>query len=331
MARKAEYKDTGRSLAVPDGTSLPIFQYINRTKGDKPGKKFKTESGFADSITIHETANYQPGATAYANAKFMLRDDSTSWHWTVDDTQAIQSLWNNEQGWHAGGRKGNQTSIGIEICVNKGGDFKRALVHAIVLTRSLRKKGNGSKEGPYQHNYYSSYRKNCPSIIRRDGLWDTVYRAMTGTDQEAEEVIFDLLDYTPPKPEPVLIPTVFDVGAIEETEEAERVEFEVPKNKETTRTMTIYPMAITEAVDLLDALGFDKNENLNLERRALPEGVTEGMVLRAVRFAIREGFTPNAMYGNELTPKMSYHIIGNNVLVAGVKDGKEVFLVAARR
>ena len=80
----------------------------------------------AKYITIHSTQN--PGATAQQHAVGMRngafrgrskwnRTGYLTWHFTVDDVQAIQSLPLNIQGEHADhDGPGNKTSIGIEIC-----------------------------------------------------------------------------------------------------------------------------------------------------------------------------------------------------------------------
>ena len=68
-------------------------------------------------LTIHNTAN---NASALAEISFMIGNwDEVSYHWAVDDTQAIQGIEHNRNGWHSGdgGKgKGNRKSIGIEIC-----------------------------------------------------------------------------------------------------------------------------------------------------------------------------------------------------------------------
>ena len=68
-------------------------------------------------LTIHNTAN---NASALAEISFMIGNwDEVSYHWAVDDVQAIQSIEHNRNGWHSGdGGKGtgNRKSIGIEIC-----------------------------------------------------------------------------------------------------------------------------------------------------------------------------------------------------------------------
>ena len=57
----------------------------------------------------------------------------------VDDDSIYQSLPTNEVGWHAGdgNGSGNMKSIGIEICVNSDGNFKRAVENAAWLTKHL--------------------------------------------------------------------------------------------------------------------------------------------------------------------------------------------------
>src|SRR5690625_7655232 len=68
-------------------------------------------------ITIHETANTSRGANAQAHANLQSRGFSSSFHWQVDDKQAIQSYPHSVSCWHAGdGRGGGNTeSIAIEI------------------------------------------------------------------------------------------------------------------------------------------------------------------------------------------------------------------------
>src|SRR5690625_3625097 len=95
-------------------------------------------------IVIHETANTRKGANANAHARLQANGNSrqASWHYTVDDKEAVQSFDDRAQCWHAGNRKYNQQSIGIEICVNSDGDFKKAVDNAVKLTKYLMDKYN---------------------------------------------------------------------------------------------------------------------------------------------------------------------------------------------
>jgi N-acetylmuramoyl-L-alanine amidase len=75
-------------------------------------------------VTIHNTANSAP---AINEANYLNnRQDNVyiSFHYAVDDIQALQLLPNNEAGWHAGDGSGdgNKKSIGIEICYSTHSD-----------------------------------------------------------------------------------------------------------------------------------------------------------------------------------------------------------------
>ncbi|WP_374016809.1 N-acetylmuramoyl-L-alanine amidase [Paenibacillus thiaminolyticus] len=77
------------------------------------------------NITVHNTDNPAPGATAEAHSRFIINGNGgaqKSWHYTVDDREIYQSLRDDEQGWHAGDGDGpgNTTSIGIEVCMYQG-------------------------------------------------------------------------------------------------------------------------------------------------------------------------------------------------------------------
>jgi N-acetylmuramoyl-L-alanine amidase len=79
--------------------------------------------------TVGEGAKYQKGADA--------RKRQVSWHFTVDDTGVYQSLRTNEIGWHTATTKGNNTSIGVEICMNCDLDVPAAYKRAALLVAVL--------------------------------------------------------------------------------------------------------------------------------------------------------------------------------------------------
>ena len=117
-------------------------------------------------IVIHETANTRAGANADAHARLQASGNSraASWHYTVDDKEIVQSFDDNKQCWHAGNRFYNENSIGIEICVNSDGNFKKAVENAVKLTKHLMDKYNISVNNVIQHNQASG--KNCPRYLR---------------------------------------------------------------------------------------------------------------------------------------------------------------------
>src|SRR5690554_6077051 len=117
-------------------------------------------------IVIHETANTRAGANANAHARLQASGNSraASWHYTVDDKEIVQSFDDNKQCWHAGNRYYNENSIGIEICVNEDGNFKKAVDNAVKLTKYLMDKYNIPASNVIQHNQASG--KNCPRYLR---------------------------------------------------------------------------------------------------------------------------------------------------------------------
>lgn len=135
----------------------------------RPGIKMKPKF-----ITIHETDNTNVRANALAHARLQQNGNrrQASWHLQVDDEQEVyQSLPFNEIGFHAGDGQGqgNRASIGIEICVNKDGNYKTAVANAIKVVKYLIKQFP-SIEAVHvvQHNKWSG--KNCPRHLRA-GDW----------------------------------------------------------------------------------------------------------------------------------------------------------------
>lgn len=138
-------------------------------------------------ITIHETGNTSKGANAQAHANLQSNGFANTFHWQVDDKQAIQSFPHTVQCWHAGdGRgSGNLNSIGIEICVNSDGDYVQAVKNAAALTRKIMAEENIPLNRVVQHNHWSG--KNCPAGLRagKQGLnWHKFISLVKGVDVE---------------------------------------------------------------------------------------------------------------------------------------------------
>ena len=88
-------------------------------------------------ITIHSTDNRSRSADALNHALAMNkglrsrhnRAGFLTWHFTVDDHSIYQSLPTNETGEHADYEgEGNRSSIGIEMCVNRGNNLDITLI-----------------------------------------------------------------------------------------------------------------------------------------------------------------------------------------------------------
>lgn len=116
-------------------------------------------------ITIHETSNTSVGANADAHANYINNGGSMeTWHYTVDDTKAVKHYKHITSCWHAGTYAGNTQSIGIEMCVNQDGNYKKTLQNTIELVKEIMRIEHIPASNVVQHNYWSG--KNCPMLLR---------------------------------------------------------------------------------------------------------------------------------------------------------------------
>lgn len=129
----------GPQRATDNGIAIQEH-IISDGRKNRPGRDTNPDT----YITIHETGNAAKGADAAAHGAYLDsaagEDALVSWHYTVDDHAIVQHLPDYETAYHAGDGKdgpGNTTSIGIEICVNAGGDFEAAKANAAALVRLL--------------------------------------------------------------------------------------------------------------------------------------------------------------------------------------------------
>jgi len=149
-----------------------VPDFIPEGRPNRPGLKLLGPR----FITIHSTANTNPGADALAHARYLKSDRAASlpvsWHFTVDDTRIVQHLPLDEIGWHAGdGRDGpgNRSSIGIELC--EVGDQVRVEANAAALVTDLLQRFKLPVSAVVQHHHWSG--KNCPRTLRsRPGGWE---------------------------------------------------------------------------------------------------------------------------------------------------------------
>lgn len=139
-----EPQDPGRVYAVVNnelgsaGGIEIIHAYIPWDSPRRPGEVREIRY-----ITIHETDNRSRGSDAEAHSRYLLNDanDSTSWHYTVDDGHIYHHLPDNEIAWNAGDQRtkygGNINGIGIEMCVNIDGNYDQTLRNTAALTAAL--------------------------------------------------------------------------------------------------------------------------------------------------------------------------------------------------
>lgn len=156
-----------------------VQDFIPVGRFNRPGKRL-----VPTAITIHNTDNAEPGADAAAHALYQKSRDArtreVSWHFTVDDKSVYQSLPINEIGWHTGTKKGNETSIGVQICMHADLDAAAAYRRAALLTAVLAFQSRIEVPNRiFQH--YDWTGKNCPRILRdRPAGWQDFLAQIQG-------------------------------------------------------------------------------------------------------------------------------------------------------
>lgn len=190
---------------------VPDVQANKVTYGKGNAKKF---------IVVHETDNTRSGADADAHARLQYNGNSrsASWHYTVDDKEAVQSFEHAWRCWAAGSTTGNNQGIQVEVCVNGDGNYPKAMQNAAELVAKIMKDENIPISNIVQHNYFSG--KNCPRNVREGKItWsqfitmvknaggnvqqqkpvsdNNKYRVLTGTysTRQAAENVLDVLKH----------------------------------------------------------------------------------------------------------------------------------------
>ncbi len=158
---------------------------------NRPGRKLR--SGRPRFITWHETANTKEGANAAMHERFTHDgggDENVSFHYVVDDHESVQLLPDDEVGWHAGDGDqgtGNNESLAIEICVNRDGNFDRAVENTIALTRKLLHQHGLTVAAVKQHNFWSG--KDCPHNLRLAGFAAALGKLGLTTDLDKRALV----------------------------------------------------------------------------------------------------------------------------------------------
>lgn len=132
-----------------------------------PRKKYAIKCPFLvkmKGITVHNTAN---DASAMNEINYMISTNvQTSFHFAVDDKEAVQGLPLDRNGWHAsdGNGPGNLSTIAIEICYSKSGGerFDKAEENAAELIAMLCKKYGWGIDRIKRHYDYAPNKKYCP-------------------------------------------------------------------------------------------------------------------------------------------------------------------------
>lgn len=168
--------------------NLPIYREIISSGRNFPNQKLSHDKLW---ITVHETANRNPGANARMHKNFVVGGGGTynvSFHFAVDDKEAWQMMRLDEVAWHASdGCNNKQTDVGcfgsiaIETCVNSDSNWQKTvenlieLIAAIIMGNNRLDYGtaNGSRFSADRigtHNKWADDKKWCPTNILNQNL-----------------------------------------------------------------------------------------------------------------------------------------------------------------
>lgn len=139
---------------------------MNVIKNLLPTSKYKLKSPYtmvADVIVVHNTAN---DATAKNEVAYMIRNDnSTSFHYAIDDKEIVQGIPDNRNAFHAGdggNGRGNRKGLSIEICYSKSGGQRfidAEKLSAKFIAFKLNEKGWGIDKVKKHQDFSGKY---CP-------------------------------------------------------------------------------------------------------------------------------------------------------------------------
>lgn len=138
-------------------------------------------------VVVHQTGNTDKGANAQSHADLQsnLNPREASWHYTVSNSDVIQSFDDSVRCWATNdGRKatgGNMTGIHVELCINSDGNYKQTVQTGAKLVAQLLKKHKLSIDKVKQHADF--FNKNCPAQIRagKEGItWDKFINMVRG-------------------------------------------------------------------------------------------------------------------------------------------------------
>lgn len=196
---------------------------------NRPGTKINVKG-----VVVHWTANEGKGADALANRNYFNSTDRfASAHLNVDDKALVECLpWRKgvaEMGYHVGATSykattlkelattyPNNCTIGLEICVNSDGDFKKAYANGVkVIAMMLKEHGLGVNR-LYRH--FDVTGKICPAFFVEDA-WAKKYLNTTAEKAYAQfkKDVQDALTPPAPAPKPTPTPTAKQMYRVRKT------------------------------------------------------------------------------------------------------------------
>ncbi|BDS06319.1 hypothetical protein NT6N_13590 [Oceaniferula spumae] len=181
----------GFVASAPKKSPSALYREVNVNKNYIPKGKYARAYRRRMNpkyITIHSTQNYSAGADAWRHSKALNtgklraykrkggnRIGYLTWHYTVDQDRAVQHLPCDEQGEHADfDGPGNNYSIAIEMCENRGNSREATIERTAKLTAWLMKEYDIPLRKVVPHYHWerkglSKPHKNCPHYLLDNG------------------------------------------------------------------------------------------------------------------------------------------------------------------
>lgn len=160
-----------KPLYIPD--DIPFSVDIVPARVTNVRSNQPRSASVVTKMTDHETANFAAGATARMHRNWLHSGAGGSYvgfNAVADDREIIILTPFDEVTWAAGTPDGNLRSDHTERCVNDGINHSKARRNSAALQAAvIHARGLTVAAALVQHNVW--YGKNCPLLLRRDGLW----------------------------------------------------------------------------------------------------------------------------------------------------------------
>lgn len=157
-------------------------------------------------IVVHDTGNPSEGANAKAHYNYFNggNRDSSADIFVDDGSVWVVNDYHKYYAWHCGDGRGkygitNGNSVGVEMCINRDGNYEKALENTAAIVRELMCELNIPIERIVRH--YDASRKDCPASMSRNGWakWNEFKNMLKGDDltmSQYEELKRDIKDLT---------------------------------------------------------------------------------------------------------------------------------------
>lgn len=128
----------------------------------------------ASSVTIHWIGPYPAQTPEQVRDWWIKSGGEASAHYIIKDDKCIQCWPDTKVAWHCGNKKGNESSIGIEIVpMNASGEFSEQSINTLRELIALR----FSTLPILRHYDWSG--KNCPAYYCDDKNWSTLLKSLS--------------------------------------------------------------------------------------------------------------------------------------------------------